>query len=150
MKTWNAACLAVLLMCTMLLSGAALAQNTQYGSIRGTVFDTSHASVATAKLTLTNPSTGIRRELQVESDGTYVFDNVAPGEYTITAEADGFAVTTVKKIVINVGASLQLDVTMPLKTQSQTVEVIAASGEIVDTSTTGITQLLNSVSVENL
>jgi hypothetical protein len=150
MKIWNAAYLAVLLMCTMLLSGAALAQNTQYGSVRGTVFDTSHASVATAKLTLTNPSTGIRRELKVESDGTYVFDNVAPGEYTITAEADGFAVTTVKKIVVNVGASLQLEITMPLKSQSQTVEVTAASGEVVDTSTTGITQLLNSISVENL
>ena len=150
MKTWKAAFLAVLLTCTLLLSGAALAQNTQYGSIRGTVFDASHASVATAKLTLTNPSTGIRRELQVESDGTYVFDNVAPGEYTITAVADGFAVTTVKKIVVNVGASLQLDITMPLKSQSQTVEVTAASGEVVDTSTTGITQLLNSISVENL
>jgi hypothetical protein len=150
MKTRKAAFLAVLLTCTLLLSGAALAQNTQYGSIRGTVFDTSHASVATAKLTLTNPSTGIRRELQVESDGTYVFDSVAPGEYTITAVADGFAVTTVKQIVVNVGASLQLDITMPLKSQSQTVEVTADSGEVVDTSTTGITQLLNSISVENL
>jgi len=150
MKTWKAAFLAAMLTCTLLLSGAALAQNTQYGAIRGTVLDTSHASVATAKLTLTNPSTGIRRELQVEPDGTYVFDNVAPGEYAITAIADGFAVTTVKQIVVNVGASLQLDITMPLKTQSQTVEVTASSGEVVDTSTTGITQLLNSVSVENL
>ncbi len=150
MKTWKAAFLAVLLTCTLLLSGAALAQNTQYGSIRGTVFDNSRASIATAKLTLTNPSTGIRRELQVEPDGTYVFDNVAPGDYTITAVADGFAVTTVKQIVVNVGASLQLDITMPLKTQSQTVEVTASSGAVVDTTTAGITQLLNSVSVENL
>ncbi len=101
-------------------------------------------------MTLTNPSTGIRRELPVETDGTYSFDNVAPGEYTITAQADGFAVTTVKQIVVNVGGSLQLDITMPLKTQSQTVEVIASSGAIVDTSTAGITQLLNSTSVENL
>ncbi len=77
MKIWKAAFLAVMLTCTLLLSGAVLAQNTQYGSIRGTVFDTSRASIATAKLTLTNPSTGIRRELQVEPDGTYVFDNVA-------------------------------------------------------------------------
>src|SRR5580704_4872733 len=150
MKTWKAAYLAALLACTLLLSAAALAQNTQYGSIRGTVLDTSHASVATAKLTLTNPSTGIRRELTVDPDGSYSFDNVSPGEYTLTAVADGFAVTTVKQIVVNVGGSLQLDITMPLKTQSQTVEVTAASGEVVDTSTTGITQLLNSISVENL
>ncbi|HWY77570.1 MAG TPA: carboxypeptidase regulatory-like domain-containing protein [Verrucomicrobiae bacterium] len=142
--------LAVLLACFSMMAGTALAQNLQNGAVRGTVFDTSHASVATAKLTLTNPSTGIRRDLQVESDGSYVFDNVRPGEYTITAVADGFAVTTVKQIVINVGASLQLDITMPLKTQSQTVEVIASSGGVVDTTTAGVTQLLNSTSVENL
>src|SRR6202046_5539965 len=150
MKIWKIVVLAVLLLCTSILSGAALAQNTQNGAIRGTVFDTTHASVATAKLTLTNPSTGIRRELPVETDGTYSFDNVAPGEYTITAAADGFAVTTVKQIVVNVGASLQLDITMPLKTQSQSIEVTASSGGVVDTTTAGITQLLNSTSVENL
>jgi Carboxypeptidase regulatory-like domain len=150
MKIWKAVFLAVLFSCSSILAAATFAQNTQNGAIRGTVFDTSHASVATAKLTLTNPSTGIRRELPVETDGTYSFDNVAPGEYTITAEADGFAVTTVKQIVVNVGASLRLDITMPLKTQSQSIEVVASSGSIVDTSTAGITQLLNSTSVENL
>jgi carboxypeptidase family protein len=150
MKTWKAVFLAVMLGCSLVVSGAALAQNTQNGAIRGTVFDTTHASVATAKLTLTNPSTGIRRELPVEPDGTYSFDDVAPGEYTITAVADGFAVTTVKQIVVNVGGSLLLDITMPLKTQSQSIEVTASSGAVVDTTTAGITQLLNSVSVENL
>jgi hypothetical protein len=150
MKIWKAVSLAVLFSCSIMPAGVALAQNTQNGAIRGTVFDTSHASVATAKLTLTNPSTGIRRELPVEADGTYSFDNVAPGEYTIVAVADGFAVTTVKQIVVNVGASLQLDITMPLKTQSQSIEVTASSGAVVDTTTAGITQLLNSTSVENL
>jgi len=150
MKIWKAVFVAVLLSCSSILAGVAFAQNTQNGAIRGTVFDTSHASVATAKLTLTNPSTGIRRELPVETDGTYSFDNVAPGEYTIVAVADGFAVTTVKQIVVNVGASLQLDITMPLKTQSQSIEVTASSGAVVDTTTAGITQLLNSASVENL
>jgi carboxypeptidase family protein len=142
--------LSVLLGCFSIMAGAAHAQNAQNGAIRGTVLDTTHASVATAKLTLTNPSTGIRRELTVEADGSYSFDNVSPGEYTITAVADGFAVTTVKQIVVNVGASLQLDITMPLKTQSQSIEVVASSGAVVDTTTAGITQLLNSTSVENL
>jgi len=150
MKIWKAVLIAVLLSLSLILAGAAPAQNTQNGAIRGTVYDTSHASVATAKLTLTNPSTGIRRELPVETDGSYSFDNVAPGEYTIVAVADGFAVTTVKQIVVNVGASLQLDISMPLKTQSQSIEVTASSGAVVDTTTAGITQLLNSTSVENL
>ena len=48
MKTWKAVFLAVMLGCSLVVSGAALAQNTQNGAIRGTVFDTTHASVATA------------------------------------------------------------------------------------------------------
>lgn len=150
MKIWKTIFLTATLACFLLTAASAHAQNLENGAIRGTVFDTSHASIATAKLTLTNPSTGIRRELTVESDGSYVFNNVPPGEYTLKAEADGFAVTTVKQIVVNIGTSLQLDVTMPLKTQSQTVEVTASSGEVIDTSTSGITQLMNSRSIENL
>src|ERR1700722_20966780 len=124
--------LAVLLACFSIMGGTALAQNLQNGAIRGTVSDTSHASVATAKLTLTNTATGIRRELTVESDGSYVFENVAPGEYTITAEADGFGVVTVKQIVVNIGASLLQGVPMPLTSQHQAVEVIASTGQIFD------------------
>jgi len=142
--------LTVLLACFSIMGGTALAQNLQNGAIRGTVSDTSHASVATAKLTLVNAATGIRRELTVESDGSYVFENVAPGEYTITAEADGFGVVTVKQIVVNIGASLLQDITMPLKSQNQTVEVIASTGQIFDTSTSGVTQLINSRDIENL
>ena len=138
------------LVCLLLAPTPASAQNLEKGAIRGTVFDTTHAVVATAKLTLTNPSTGIRRELDVSGDGSYVFDNISPGEYTLVAEADGFAVTTVKGIVVNVGASLNYDVVMPLKTSQQSITVTADAGAIVDTSTAGITQLLNSTSIENL
>jgi hypothetical protein len=139
-----------ILACLVATAAGLGAQTLEKGAIHGTVFDTSHAAIPNTKLTLTNPSTGIRRELATEPDGGYDFENVSPGEYTLVAEATGFAVTTVKKIVVNVGASMTLDVTMPLKTQSQTVEVIADTGAVVDTSTAGVTQLVNSVSVENL
>src|ERR1700685_2425136 len=77
------------------------AQNLQNGAIHGTVYDTSKAAIPNVKLTLTNPSTGIRRELSSEADGGYDFENVSPGEYTLVAEAAGFAVVTVKQIVVN-------------------------------------------------
>ena len=136
MKIWKIAFLAVLLACLLAAAVAPVgAQNLQNGAVRGTVYDTTHAAVATAKVTLTNPSTGIRRDLQVEADGSYGFDNVPPGEYTLTALADGFAVTTVKQVVISIGSSRQLDIIMPLKTQSATIEVTASTGAVVDTTT---------------
>jgi hypothetical protein len=145
-----AVAIALSLACLLLAPTSAVAQNLQEGAIRGTVYDTTHAVVPTATLTLTNPSTGFRRELTVSAEGTYVFDNVPPGDYTLVAVADGFAETTVKGIVVSVGASLNYDVVMPLKTAQASVTVTADAGAIVDTSTAGITQLLNSVSIENL
>ncbi len=150
-KSLVLAVVAIVSLAGLLLAPApAAAQNLEKGAVRGTVFDTTHAVVPNAKLTLTNPSTGIRRELKSQGDGSYDFENISPGEYTLVAEADGFAVTTVKGIVVNVGASLNYDVVMPLKTSQQSITVTADAGAIVDTSTAGITQLLNSTSVENL
>ncbi len=145
-----AVAIALSLTCLLLAPTSAVAQNLQEGAVRGTVYDTTHAVVPTAKLTLTNPSTGIRRELTVSGEGSYNFDNIPPGEYTLTANADGFADTTVKGILVTVGASLNYDVVMPLKTAQASITVTADAGAIVDTSTAGITQLLNSTSIENL
>src|ERR1700734_1727125 len=145
-----AVAIALSLACLLLAPTSAVAQNLQEGAIRGTVYDTTHAVVPTATLTLSNPSTGFRRELTVSAEGSYAFDNVPPGEYTLVAVADGFAETTVKGIVVSVGASLNSDVVMPLKTAQTSVTVPADAGAIVDTSTAGITQLLNSISIENL
>src|SRR5215472_9375527 len=125
------------------------AQTLERGALHGTVYDASHAVVGTAKITLTDTSTGFRREMQTTGDGGYNLEAVPPGEYTLVAEAPNFAVTTVKGIVVNVGASLPLDVSMPLKSAQETVTV-NANIEAVDTATSGISQLLDSRSLENL
>jgi hypothetical protein len=131
------------------LSVLSLAQTLERGAVHGAVSDTSHAVIANAKLTLTNPSTGFRREMTTGGSGDYDFEAVPPGEYTLVAEAQGFAVTTVKGIVVNVGAALPLDFSMPLKTAQESVTVTAEGGA-VDTSTAGISQLLDARSLENL
>jgi hypothetical protein len=135
--------------CLLLAPLATHAQSLERGAIHGTVTDKSHAVVPGAKVTLTNPSTGIHRELTAGTSGDYDFEAVPPGEYTIVAESAGFAVTTTKGIQLPIGSSITIDIEMPLKAQATTVEV-TASGQVVDTSTAGITQLLDSRSVENL
>jgi Carboxypeptidase regulatory-like domain/TonB dependent receptor len=148
----------LLLVLTILFSLATLllgtpsanAQSLQNGAVRGTVYDVSHAVVATATVTLANAATGFSRDQGAGADGFYSFDNVPPGEYTLTANADGFAVVTVTKVIISVGASINVDINMPLKTQTATVSVTADTGAVVDTATAGITQLLNTADLENL
>src|ERR1022692_5058012 len=81
------------------------AQTLERGAVHGTVYDTSHAVVATAKVTLANPSTGFRREMQTTGDGGYDFEAVPPGEYTLVAEAPNFAVTRGWRLRLRSGAS---------------------------------------------
>ena len=111
------------------------AQSLERGAIRGTVSDSSHAPIGNAKLILSNPSTGFRRELITQENGAYVFEAVPAGGYTLVSEASGFALTTVQGIVVNVGASLNLDVDMPLKSAQESVTVSADAAGVVDTST---------------
>src|SRR5689334_23205392 len=88
-------------------------QTLERGAVRGNVYDSSQAIIPNAKVTLSNTSTGFRREVTTGSEGTYAFESVPPGEYTLTAERDGFALTTVKEIQVSVGSSVSLDVKMP-------------------------------------
>ncbi|HYA64264.1 MAG TPA: carboxypeptidase regulatory-like domain-containing protein, partial [Candidatus Sulfotelmatobacter sp.] len=136
--------------CVLVVMGTfCFAQTLERGAVHGTVFDATHAAVPTATVTLTNSSTGFRREMGTTADGGYDFEAVPPGEYVLVAQAAGFAVTTVKGIVVNVGASIPLDVTMPLKSMQESVTV-NANIEAIDTSTSGISQLLDAQSLETL
>ena len=85
------AALAVVFLLAGLLFAApgASAQSVERGEIRGVVYDTSHAIVAGAKVTISNPSTGYKRELTADSNGSYDFAQLLPGAYKVQAEARG-------------------------------------------------------------
>ena len=60
------------------------------GSILGTISDSSSAVLVGAKVTATNVNTNVSREVLTNSTGYYQLDNLIPGEYTVTAEMQGF------------------------------------------------------------
>ena len=146
------AALAVVFSLAGLLFGApgASAQSVERGEIRGFVYDTSHAIVPGAKVTISNPSTGYKRELTADANGSYDFAQLLPGTYKVQAEADGFASTIVTDLVVDIGASLALDITLPVKGQTQTVTVSALEAGPIDTSTAGINQVINQKDLQTL
>ena len=150
MKMWKSVVLAVALVISLLAAGSSHAQSLQNGAVRGTVYDISHSVVPGAKVTLSNPSTGFSREQSVGADGFYSFDNIPPGVYKLHAEADGFAASEITDIHVEVGSSLVLDSTLPVKGQTQTVTVTAEAVGAVDTSTAGINQVINQRDLESL
>lgn len=142
---------AILAVCTLFLAVAgASAQTLDRGAVHGFVYDTSGSAIPGAKVTLKSPATGLTRELTSNADGAYDFEALTPGEYTLVVESSNFATYTVKQVVVTIGSSISLDAHMKLKTAEQSITVTAEAAGAVDTTTSGITQLLDSKSLESL
>jgi carboxypeptidase family protein len=150
MKIFSAICCALALVLGLGALTTMHAQDLQRGEIRGVVYDSTHSIVPKAKVTISNPSTGYKRELESDDQGSYSFTQLLPGVYRIRAEAEGFAATEVTDITVQVGASLDLNVTLPIKGQTTTVTVSASEAGPVDTTTAGINQVINEKDINDL
>src|SRR5881409_2531366 len=91
---------------------SAFAQTTA-GSLTGTVSDPSGASVIGATVTLVNAATGAERSAISSSTGTFDFQALQPGTYTISVDAKGFKRAVARDIVVSVASAAQ--VTIPLE-----------------------------------
>src|SRR5579863_4009992 len=103
------------------------------GAIQGAVTDPQNAAVPSAKVALTNADTGAAFSVLSQSDGTFVFPLLAPGNYRIRIEAQGFEssvydVTVEITKVSSVTAKLRLG-------QVSTVTQVTGTLETVDTHT---------------
>lgn len=66
-----------------------LAAQLDRGEITGTVEDPQGAMVPKATIVLANDDTGVKATTKSTSTGTYVFDDLLPGKYTVEADAPG-------------------------------------------------------------
>ncbi len=121
-----AARLGVVCACALILPSAALAQF-DTATVVGTVRDSSNATVADAKVTLTSSGTGISAVRMSADNGSFEFPAVRPGVYVVTAEKAGFALALVENVQVQVGARLRVDLQMPVGGVSEKVEVTASS-----------------------
>ncbi|HEX5083117.1 MAG TPA: carboxypeptidase regulatory-like domain-containing protein, partial [Blastocatellia bacterium] len=71
------------------LASVTVAQTTS-GSIAGTVTDTNQAAIANATVKITDESKNFTLSATADSGGRFVFPQVPPGTYKLTAEATGF------------------------------------------------------------
>src|SRR3954454_1720049 len=67
-----------------------LAQVRDTASLFGTVSDPQGAVVASAKVSITNPSTGLSRSSVSDASGGFVFTLLPVGEYNLSVEQPGF------------------------------------------------------------
>ncbi|MCZ2153003.1 MAG: carboxypeptidase-like regulatory domain-containing protein, partial [Bryobacterales bacterium] len=97
--SFRASLMASLVVLIAFLAPATVAQ-VLYGTLVGTVTDSSGATVAGAEVTISNPATGQVRVVQSQADGSYNAPNLQGGDYTIEVKLVGFK--TVKRTSIQV------------------------------------------------
>ncbi|MGO4214178.1 carboxypeptidase-like regulatory domain-containing protein, partial [Terriglobus sp. YAF25] len=80
-----------------------LSAQTFRGGIAGTILDSTGAVVPHAKITLLGQDTGMNRETESTGDGTYSFQDLPLGKYTVTITAAGFSDTKITDIATRPG-----------------------------------------------
>lgn len=110
-----------------------------YGSIVGTVTDTSGAALPGAKVTLSSVATGDHRTADSDASGNYQFSSLVPGDYQIDVEGAGFKHLTRSAIKVEVAGIVRVDVSMQVGELTQVLEVDAQSS-MIQTETASVSQ----------
>src|SRR6478609_2978867 len=113
----------ILSVCTALCSSVHLHGQAVYGSIVGTVVDSSGAAVASAKVTIRNVDRDTSNETTTNESGNYTQRYLIVGNYQVRVEAPGFQAAVENRVPVSVDAEVKVDMKLQVGELSQTVEV---------------------------
>ena len=130
--------------------GQNLAAQTITGRISGTVTDSTGAAVPGVTVKITNEATQQARTSMTDPNGFYVATNLPVGNYTLTVEHQGFKKTA--KTGYNLVADGRLSVDFALETGAVTesVEIVAATGEAVNSVSGEVARTVDQSQVQEL
>lgn len=134
----------VLLACSAQVMGQAV-----NATLLGAVSDSSGAAVGNAKVTITETNTGISHTTQTNESGNYVFPDLPPGTYSVTAEQAGFKRASRAGIDLIVDTTERVDLVLQPGDVSQTVTVEAET-PILQTERADTGRKLETVLTENV
>jgi hypothetical protein len=126
----------------------AFAQTSQ-GRILGTVTDANGAAVKGAKIKITNLGTGADRTVESNEAGDFIAPNVAPGQYSVVAEASGFKKYEHLQVTVEVAKDVRIDLQL---TAGNVAESITISGDPppIETTTTTLGGTFSNKSINDL
>src|ERR1019366_404743 len=124
-----------------------LQAQTETGQVTGTLLDPTGAVIMTGTVSLTDLSSHAARSIMT-TDGIYVFPNLQPGQYELSAGAAGFQ-TTKQDVNVTLGSRIGLDFHLSVGQQSQTIEVAEQIAQI-NTETQSVGQTISTDEVLNI
>jgi hypothetical protein len=100
------------------------------GSVQGNVKDPTGASVPNAKVELLNEQTKVVTTQTSDNSGSYIFNLVSPGQYSIRVSAPGFQNAVASGITVEVNKPTRADVSLTVGSLTETIEVSAAVSRV--------------------
>ena len=111
-----------------------LRAQTPVGNIEGRVTDGSGAPILGASVTVANVATDAQLTETTHNDGSFHFDVLPVGQYTLTVEAQGFSRFTATSFALTVSDTVRIDAKLVPASVSESI-IVQGEGATVDTST---------------
>ena len=112
------------------LSIISAAQVSITGKIAGTITDPSGAAVPNASVSVSGPALMAARSMHTQPDGTYLFDLLPPGTYSITTNAPGFRTVQQTGVIITAGFTATINSRLVVGQVNETLNVAAGSSTV--------------------
>ncbi|MDQ1470884.1 MAG: hypothetical protein QOJ99_2364 [Bryobacterales bacterium] len=110
---------------TLLLTAPTCAQLATNTSIVGRVADVTDAAISEAQITARNQDTGEILTSTTSEPGTYEFQFLKPGVYTITVQKSGFSTVSQKDVAVSANQTARADFSLKVGSVDTSVEITA-------------------------
>ncbi len=132
----------------ILISSTALFAQSGNGSLLGRVSDESGAALPGVSVTATNDATGFNRTIVTASDGTYRFQSLPIGVYSLLTDLSGFASVTTKNVEVNVASDRTLNIMLKQAAVKEQITVTAEAPLVATSPSVGT--VVSQQELENL
>jgi hypothetical protein len=139
----------LLVFAAMAAVGMSAGAQQDVGYIQGTVTDQTGAALAGAKATVISQSTGLKQDLVTNETGFYISQPLQVGQYTVTAELNGFAAATIRNLVVDAAAHVEANLTLHVGSSSSNVTV-EGTPPVMDTTDAAISNTIDNRDAQQL
>jgi Carboxypeptidase regulatory-like domain/TonB dependent receptor len=136
--------------CACLLTHVPASAQSVYGSIFGTVTDTSGAAIPNAEITVRDEAKGTVVTATSNGSGDYSVPHLIPDVYDLKVTAKGFKVFEAKGISVEADTAPRIDPTLQIGAENTTVEVNADSQPELKTDRADVSTVFDQQQVSSL
>ena len=137
-----------MLMLALTGSSSVFGQATASGTIQGTVLDKSEGVIIGADVVITSKATGASRTVATSDAGSFRFDLLSAGFYTVKVSKAGFSTVT-QTVELLVGQTVSANLTLNPGAITETIEV-TSEALLIDVVKTSVSQQITPSEVEEL